>query len=147
VNSDGGMASSQASSRVESLVKRAKDSTTDAKKEGKVIIYIAVFYNVSLNSCGFMLDLDLFMLDLFMAAIRNVLEDCSFKIKSQISAEARKVAVDLLTWCSNNANEEKCSAFTTALLEDLNRPIFKSYGGNTFYYIHHNSMGQILEAG
>jgi len=47
-------------------------------------------------------------LDSFMVAIRNVLEDSSFEIKSQVAAEARKVAVDLLTWCSNDANVDKC---------------------------------------
>lgn len=62
-------------------------------------------------------------LDSFMVAIRNVLEDSSFEIKSQVAAEARKVAVDLLTWCSNDANVDKCYAFTTTLLKDLNQPI------------------------
>jgi len=46
-------------------------------------------------------------LDTLMAAIRIVLEESTFEIKSEVAAEARKVAVDLLAWCLNQANVDK----------------------------------------
>jgi len=45
-------------------------------------------------------------LNTFIAAIRSVLEDSSFEIKSPVAIEARKAAVDLLAWCSKESNVE-----------------------------------------
>ena len=62
-------------------------------------------------------------LESLMEAIRNVLEDDTFKIKSEVAAEARKVAVDLLAWCLDQANVDKCHLFASTLLKKLRQPI------------------------
>ena len=65
-------------------------------------------------------------LNTLIAAIRNVPEDSMFEIKPEVAAEARKVAVDLLAWCSNQANVHKCYLFSTTLLKELRQPIVKA---------------------
>ena len=66
-------------------------------------------------------------LDTFIAAIRNaVLEESSFEIKSPVAAEARKVAMNLLAWCSNGVNVDNYYLFTTTLLKEVNQPILSS---------------------
>ena len=40
-------------------------------------------------------------------------------LNALIAAEARKAAVDLLTWCSNQANVDKCHLFAMTLLKSL----------------------------
>jgi len=47
-------------------------------------------------------------LDTLMTAIKTILEDSTFEVKCEVAAEARKVAVDLLAWCSNQADVDKC---------------------------------------
>jgi len=62
-------------------------------------------------------------LDTFIAVIRSVLEDSTFKIKFPVASE-RKAAVDLLAWYSSESSVEQCYLFTTALIKDLTQLIY-----------------------
>lgn len=63
-------------------------------------------------------------LEVFRAAIHNILEDESYKLNPiSPAAEARKVAESLLKWSLNEHNNEKVNKFVQGLFEELEKPI------------------------
>lgn len=66
-------------------------------------------------------------MEVFRAAIHNILEDESYKLNPvSPAAEARKVAESLLKWSLNEHNNEKVNKFVQGLFEELEKPIIAS---------------------
>ena len=60
--------------------------------------------------------------DIFLAAVKNILDDDSFKLNSPIAGTARKVAEDLLNWSSTESGCQKMEEFSKNLHKELEKP-------------------------
>ena len=66
----------------------------------------------------------------FLKALKDILDDDSFKITSPTAAEARKVAVELLEWCTTDVNKQRLDTFIEILFNAVQKPLILSSRGS-----------------